>query len=52
MRLEVHEFIRRFLLHVLPRGFTRLRHYRLLANRNRSRKLARCRALVHPYTAS
>ena len=46
MRLEVDEFIRRFLLHVLPRGFTRLRHYGLLANRNRSRKLARCRALL------
>ena len=46
MRLEVEEFIRRFLLHVLPRGFTRLRHYGLLANRNRSRKLARCRRLL------
>ena len=46
MRLEVDEFIRRFLLHVLPRGFTRLRHYGLLANRNRSRKLAQCRALL------
>ena len=46
MRLEVEEFIHRFLLHVLPRGFTRLRHYGLLANRNRSRKLARCRELL------
>ena len=46
MRPDVDEFIRRFLLHVLPRGFTRLRHYGLLANRNRSRKLARCRALL------
>ena len=46
MRLDVDEFIRRFLLHVLPRGFTRLRHYGLLANRCRARKLARCRALL------
>ena len=34
MRLDADEFIRRFLLHVLPRGFTRLRHYGLLANRS------------------
>jgi len=43
MRLDADEFIRRFLLHVLPRGFTRLRHYGLLANRCRARKLALCR---------
>ena len=49
MRLEAGEFIRRFLLHVLPRGFTRLRHYGLLANRFRPRKLALCRDLLdHP----
>jgi hypothetical protein len=36
-------FLRRFLLHVLPRGFTRLRHYGLLANRNRATRLAVCR---------
>ena len=46
MRLDASEFIRRFLLHVLPRGFTRLRHYGLLANRGRARKLALCRALL------
>ena len=46
MRLEVEEFIRRFLLHVLPGGFTRLRHYGLLTNRNRSLKLAQCRELL------
>ena len=46
MRLEADEFIRRFLLHVLPHGFTRIRHYGLLANRFRARKLARCRALL------
>ena len=47
MRLGAEEFIRRFLLHVLPRGFTRLRHYGLLANRCRARKLAHCRGLLH-----
>ena len=47
MRLDADEFIRRFLLHVLPRGFTRLRHYGLLANRCRARKLALCRRLLH-----
>ena len=46
MSLDVDEFIRRFLLHVLPHGFTRLRHYGLLANRFRAGKLARCRALL------
>ena len=46
MALEVGEFIRRFLLHVLPRGFTRLRHYGALANRGRARKLAQCRTLL------
>lgn len=47
MTLDVSEFMRRFLLHVLPRGFTRLRHYGLLSNRDRSRKLALCRELLH-----
>ena len=47
MRLDADEFIRRFLLHVLPRGFTRLCHYGLLANRCRARKLALCRGLLH-----
>ena len=46
MRPHADEFVRRFLLHVLPRGFTRLRHYGLLANRGRDRKLALCRALI------
>ena len=47
MRLDADEFGRRFLLHVLPRGFTWLRHYWLLANRCRARKLALCRGLLH-----
>jgi hypothetical protein len=40
------EFLRRFLLHVLPRGFTRIRHYGLLAGRNVGGKLARARELL------
>jgi hypothetical protein len=46
MRLDAHEFIRRFLLHVLPSGFQRIRHYGLLANRYREVKLERCRQLL------
>jgi hypothetical protein len=46
MQLDVLEFIRRFLLHVLPKGFVRIRHYGLLANRTRKKKLTRCRALL------
>ncbi len=43
MRLEATEFIRRFLLHVLPSGFVKIRHFGLLANRNRRHALALCR---------
>ena len=50
MRLDAGEFIRRFLLHVLPRGFTRLRHYGVLANRGRARRLALCRTLLRQPT--
>ena len=46
MRLATPEFIRRFLLHVLPHGFQRIRHYGFLANRYRAVKLARCRQLL------
>ena len=46
MTLDAHEFIRRFLLHVLPDGFQRIRHYGLLGNRARQAKLARCRQLL------
>ncbi len=46
MRLGAPEFMRRFLLHVLPGGFQRIRHYGLLANRYRAVKLARCRQLL------
>ena len=46
MCLDVEEFIRRFLLHVLPSSFQRIRHYGFLANRYRVAKLARCRELL------
>ena len=46
MTLAAEEFLRRFLLHVVPKGFMRIRHYGLLANRHRQRKLARCRAVL------
>jgi hypothetical protein len=46
MTLWGPEFVRRFLQHVLPRGFVRVRHYGLLANRGRREKLAMCRRLL------
>ena len=46
MTLAVDEFIRRFLLHVLPRGFHRIRHYGLFAHGSRAANLARARALL------
>jgi len=52
MRLKAVEFIRRFLLHVLPPGFVRLRHYGFLANRVCREKLGRCRALLGVATTS
>jgi hypothetical protein len=46
MTLQAVEFVRRFLLHVLPRGFVKVRHFGLLANRGRRRNLALCRKLL------
>lgn len=46
MTLSGVEFLRRFLLHVLPKGFVRIRHFGFLANRSRKTKLAQCRALL------
>ena len=46
MTLAADEFIRRFLLHVLPEGFQRIRYYGFLAHRHREHKLARCRQLL------
>ncbi len=51
MTLPAEEFIRRFLLHVLPDRFMRIRHFGLLANRTRNKKLALCRQLLHQPTA-
>jgi len=47
MTLTAGEFIRRFLLHVLPDGFNRIRHYGLFANGHRADKLALCRRLLN-----
>ena len=44
--LPATEFLRRFLLHVMPTGFVRIRHYGLLANHTRQAKLARARQLL------
>jgi len=46
MTLATHEFIRRFLMHVLPKGFHRIRHYGLLANGNRADMIAKARELL------
>ncbi|MFH7812850.1 MULTISPECIES: transposase [Acetobacter] len=46
MTLATDEFIRRFMLHVLPRGFHRIRHYGLLASSSRKTSLARVRGLL------
>ncbi|MBI2016353.1 MAG: IS91 family transposase [Candidatus Rokubacteria bacterium] len=46
MALAVDEFLRRFLLHIVPDGFVRIRHFGLLANRRRAAALAQCRALL------
>lgn len=52
MTLDAVEFIRRFLLHVLPRGFQHIRHYGFLANRVRQAQLMRCRQLLQSPMAS
>jgi len=46
MTLAPHEFIRRFLIHVLPKGFHRIRHYGLFANSNRVANIAKARELL------
>lgn len=46
MTLEAEQFIRRFLLHVLPEGFMRIRHFGLLANRAKKHALPQCRKLL------
>jgi hypothetical protein len=44
--LDAVEFIRRFLLHVLPGGFVKIRHFGFLSNRNRQAMVQRCRELL------
>ena len=46
MTLPAEEFIRRFLIHVLPEGFQRIRYYGFLSNRHREEKLKLCRQLL------
>ena len=46
MTVTAEEFIRRFLMHVLPNKFVKIRHYGILSNRNRSTKLRKCRQLT------
>ena len=51
LTLPVEEFIRRFLVHVVPPQFRRIRHYGLLSNRHRKHKVVLCRQLLrHPVT--
>lgn len=45
MNLKGEEFIRRFLLHILPENFMKIRHYGILSNRSRKKKLKRCREI-------
>lgn len=47
MTITAQEFIRRFLLHVLPRGFMKIRHYGILGNRNKTKKLKICKTLTN-----
>ena len=51
MTLDAIEFLRRFFLHILPRGFVRIRHFGFLANRFRADRLALCRQLLACATA-
>ena len=50
MTVHPHEFIRRFLIHVLPKGLHRIRHYGLLANGQREANLAKARTLLRVKT--
>ena len=46
MTVSGEEFLRRFLLHVLPRGFVRIRFFRFLSNRQRAQQLPRCQQVL------
>ena len=47
MSLDAEEFIRRFLLHILPSGFRKIRHYGLFASRDKGKRLTLCRRLTN-----
>ena len=47
MTISAFEFIRRFLMHILPAGFMKIRHYGLLANRDKTKRLTICKRLTH-----
>lgn len=47
MTLAAVEFIRRFMLHILPERFMKIRHYGILGNRNKTKKLSLCKKLTH-----
>ena len=46
MTITIDEFIRRFLMHILPKGFVKIRHYGLLSNSSKKKKLALCRRIL------
>ena len=46
MTLPAVEFIRRFLMHILPHGFMRIRHFGIFANRGRTERIQRCREML------
>jgi hypothetical protein len=48
MKVHAHEFLRRFLLHVLPKGFVRIRFFGFLANRRRGALLLQCQRFLAP----
>jgi Putative transposase/Transposase zinc-binding domain len=52
MTLSAEEFLRRFVEHVLPKGFVKIRHYGLLGQRHRKERLALCRSLLGAATAA
>jgi predicted Zn-ribbon and HTH transcriptional regulator len=51
MTISAFEFIRRFLMHVLPHGFMKIRHFGLLANRDKTKRLAICKRLTNTSVA-
>ena len=52
MTVSAEEFLRRFLVHVLPKALVRIRHFGLFANRRRGDMLSRCRDLLSAYRAN